>query len=79
MSKLGEIHMVISEMLQDGLPDEEIARIVALDFDVDEDFAMNLVEDIAEEVDDGQPSSYEEYQDLPWGGDDWDHGQYDEF
>lgn len=70
MSKLGEIHMVISEMLQDGLPDEEIARIVALDFDVDEDFAMNLVEDIAEEVDDGQPSSYEEYQDLPWGGDD---------
>ncbi|MBR19539.1 MAG: hypothetical protein CMA64_05285 [Euryarchaeota archaeon] len=26
---------------------------------------------------DGQPSSYDEYQDLPWGGDDWDHGQFD--
>ena len=26
--------------------------------------------------DDGQPSMYEEYQDL-YGGDDWDHGQYD--
>jgi hypothetical protein len=27
--------------------------------------------------DDGQPSTYEEYQDLH-GGDDWDHGQYDD-
>lgn len=27
---------------------------------------------------DGQPSMYEEYQDL-YGGDDWDHGQYDDF
>lgn len=26
--------------------------------------------------DDGQPSEYEEWQDL-YGGDDWDHGQYD--
>ncbi len=26
--------------------------------------------------DDGQPTTYEEYQDLH-GGDDWDHGQYD--
>ena len=28
--------------------------------------------------DDGQPDMYTEYQDL-YGGDDWDHGQYDEF
>jgi hypothetical protein len=26
--------------------------------------------------DDGQPSEYVEWQDL-YGGDDWDHGQYD--
>ena len=26
--------------------------------------------------DDGQPSTYEEYQDV-FGGDDWDHGQHD--
>jgi len=26
---------------------------------------------------DGQPSEYEEWQDV-YGGDDWDHGQYDE-
>lgn len=28
--------------------------------------------------DDGQPSEYDEWQDY-MGGDDWDHGQYDEF
>ena len=27
--------------------------------------------------DDGQPTEYEEYQDL-YGGDDWDQGQYDD-
>lgn len=27
--------------------------------------------------DDGQPTEYEEWQDVN-GGDDWDHGQYDE-
>jgi hypothetical protein len=29
------------------------------------------------EEDDGQPSEYEEWQDY-MGGDDWDHGQYDD-
>ena len=29
------------------------------------------------EYDDGQPSEYVEWQDF-MGGDDWDHGQYDE-
>jgi hypothetical protein len=27
---------------------------------------------------DGQPTEYEEWQDF-YGGDDWDHGQYDEY
>ena len=27
---------------------------------------------------DGQPSEYDEWQDY-FGGDDWDHGQYDEY
>ena len=31
-----------------------------------------------EDEDDGQPDEYTERQDL-YGGDDWDHGQYDEF
>jgi len=38
------------------------------DEDEDED-------DLVEEHD-GQPTTYQEYQDLPWGGDDWDHGQF---
>jgi len=29
-----------------------------------------------EDWDDGQPSEYDEWQDY-MGGDDWDHGQYD--
>jgi len=28
--------------------------------------------------DDHQPTEYEEWQDV-YGGDDWDHGQYDEY
>jgi len=29
-----------------------------------------------EPYDDGQPSEYDEWQDF-YGGDDWDHGQYE--
>ena len=32
----------------------------------------------ADDDDDGQPTEYEECQDF-YGGDDWDHGQYDEY
>lgn len=43
-----------------------------MDFEVDR-------EDYPDEfVDDGQPTEYEEWQDL-YGGDDWDHGQYDSY
>lgn len=28
--------------------------------------------------DDGQPTEYDEWQDV-YGGDDWDHGQYDDY
>lgn len=31
-----------------------------------------------DDYDDHQPTMYEEYQDL-YGGDDWDHGQYDDY
>ncbi|MAS86508.1 MAG: hypothetical protein CMH30_00815 [Micavibrio sp.] len=33
-------------------------------------------DDFIELEDDGQPSEYDEWQDF-YGGDDWDHGQYD--
>ena len=34
--------------------------------------------DLWDDEDDGQPSEYDEWQDV-YGGDDWDHGQYDEY
>ena len=33
--------------------------------------------EFCEPEDDGQPSEYDEWQDV-YGGDDWDHGQYDD-
>jgi len=51
---------------------EELARQLGVDAmlsDVDDDY---------DDYDDGQPDEYTEWQDL-YGGDDWDHGQYDEF
>ena len=39
-------------------------------FESDEDSVEIEIED------DGQPTEYEEWQDV-YGGDDWDHGQYD--
>jgi hypothetical protein len=47
---MGEIHLCVSEMLADGMEDQEIARIIAIDFDVDRDFALNLVEEIYDEI-----------------------------
>ena len=41
-----------------------------------EDFDRDAYE--AQFEDDGQPDEYTEWQDL-YGGDDWDHGQYDEY
>jgi hypothetical protein len=34
--------------------------------------------DFDEDEYDGQPDEYTEWQDV-YGGDDWDHGQYDEY
>jgi len=51
---------------------EELARQLGVDAmlsDVDDDY---------DDYDDGQPDEYTEWQDF-MGGDDWDHGQYDEF
>ena len=47
---------------------------VLLEADQQDEVAED-VDDIEE--DDGQPSEYEEWQDF-MGGDDWDHGQYDD-
>ena len=53
---------------------EELSRQLSVDAmlsDVDDDY------DDYDDYDDGQPDEYTEWQDV-YGGDDWDHGQYDE-
>jgi len=42
------------------------------------DWSEGEDEEFEADEDDGQPTEYEEYQDL-YGGDDWDQGQYDDY
>lgn len=58
---------------EDPRAGEEYSRFLEMAYgDGDEQW-----EDDDEYEDDGQPSEYEEWQDV-YGGDDWDHGQYDD-
>ena len=61
-----EFHDYIDEMAEEHVHVQERER--SEDEDRDEEW---------DEEDDGQPSEYEEWQDY-MGGDDWDHGQYDD-
>ena len=46
--------------------------------DLHHDYRDEVIEDEYDIMeDDGQPSEYDEWQDY-MGGDDWDHGQYDD-
>ena len=47
------------------------------DYELDADF-VDGPEDYEDYEDDGQPTEYEEWQDV-YGGDDWDQGQYDDY
>ena len=58
---------------------EELARMIGVDMMLSNE-SVDHETAAAEEFyyeDDGQPTEYEEWQDV-YGGDDWDHGQYDE-
>ena len=44
---------------------------MVIDADIREEYQR-----LCEELDDGQPTEYEEWQDV-FGGDDYDHGQFD--
>ena len=62
-----------------GHSPEAADKMVAVDLDNPREGVFDAVvtrEDDDPE-DDGQPSEYEEWQDY-MGGDDWDHGQYDD-
>jgi len=60
--------------------DEEIAyEPTTADLEEMCDYFESLdMDELEDEEYDGQPDEYTEWQDL-YGGDDWDHGQYDEY
>ena len=58
--------------------DELLANIVFDSRKQSPDCDLITEEETDEWEDDGQPSEYDEWQDF-YGGDDWDHGQYDEY
>ena len=53
---------------------EELARMIGVDIMLSD---IEHHADYHDLEDDGQPDEYTEWQDV-YGGDDWDHGQYDE-
>ena len=55
---------------EDSLGDLETNGSIEIDIEDSRDW------DLDDDDDDGQPTEYEEWQDVN-GGDDWDHGQYD--
>ena len=67
MSKMGNFVMEIEEALCDGATAAEVADQYGLSLAAVEEIVARLEESYME--DDGQPSMYEEYQDL-YGGDD---------
>jgi hypothetical protein len=59
-------------------PAELDAQLEDLARQINVDIMLSDVDDDYDDYDDGQPDEYTEWQDF-YGGDDWDHGQYDEF
>ena len=61
----------------DSLGDLDTNEFIDDSRDVMEDYAgEDAIADDFYYEDDGQPTEYQEWQDV-YGGDDWDHGQYD--
>lgn len=58
-------------------PEELDAQMEELSRQLGVDAMLSDVDDDYDDYDDGQPDEYTEWQDV-YGGDDWDHGQYDE-
>ena len=77
-----EIAEMVAAMQDADFGEEIEIEIVDEDYDDidDNELYVDDSRDLYDEIyeDDGQPDEYTEWQDV-YGGDDWDHGQYDEF
>lgn len=76
-----ELQLVLQDMMDevaDHLASKGMNHIINDEDKMIEVLFDKIVDDFSGDgdEDDGQPSSYDEYQDLH-GGDDWDHGQYE--
>ena len=81
MGFFSEIDIEIQDMIEEGATPDQVMQAYPMlrEDEVTQYFQNDHDGDMDEgegDEDDGQPSMYEEYQDL-YGGDDWDHGQYD--
>ena len=65
-------------MTRQTLTQAELDAMVASmdESDFGPEIEIETVDEYDDYEDDGQPSEYDEWQDV-YGGDDWDHGQYD--
>lgn len=84
MGKMAEVDLDVRDAIQRGESPSDIARRLNIPTawvqDIAEEYIgeENLEIELADyDQDDGQPTVYEEYQDL-YDGDDSDQGQYDE-
>ena len=77
MGAFKKIEMEIQELLSDGYDTVTVSNRLNVPLQWCEDLADALWDDAEpSEEDDGQPTEYQEWQDV-YGGDDWDHGQYE--
>ena len=81
MGFFSEIDIEIQDMIEEGATPDQVMQAYPMlrEDEVTQYFQNDHDGDMDEgegDEDDGQPSMYEEYQDL-YGGDDWDHGQYE--
>jgi hypothetical protein len=49
MSKMSSVHMNVCEMYADGMDESEIAEVISLQYDIDLDFAYNLIDEVLDE------------------------------
>ena len=49
MSKMSSVYMDVCEMYADGMDESEIAEVLSLQYDIDLDFAYNLIDEVLDE------------------------------
>jgi hypothetical protein len=83
MGFFSDIDIEISDMVANGATRTMVANSYPMlredeidAFFGEPDYSITDTDASDEDEEDGQPTMYEEYQDLH-GGDDWDQGQYD--